>query len=122
MLGKHIPGIAEVLDCLSSGPHRTLWHIVEGHRAPLLPDSSHHGGGWHDVLFDATAVQAPTDPDVIHIKRTRRRTRIIPKRRIEETRLNKITRGPRDYGHGFRFSNLIGSKQFRHEPNEIVRH
>src|SRR5205807_7590768 len=120
--GKHIPRVPEEFDCLGIAAHRTARYVVEGHCPPLSRNSSHHSRSWHDVLFNTPAVQAPTDPDVIHIKRTWRRSGIIPKRRIKETRLNQITCGTCNHGHTFRFSNLISSKHFRHEPDEIVWH
>src|ERR1700693_6550083 len=106
--GEHIPCVPEEFDCLGVTAHRTVRYVVEGHRPPLSRNSSHHSRRRNDVFLDASPVQPAADPDIIHVKRAWWGGGIIPKRRIEKTRLDQIACRPGNDGNTFRHPNLIG--------------
>src|SRR6266852_6123225 len=88
---KDFPRIVEIRDRLIVVMLAPARHIVQSHRADLPPNCAHHSRCRHDVLVDLEAVEPTANPNVVHIKRARWRGGIIPKLRIEKTRLDEIT-------------------------------
>ena len=97
-------------------------HIVQSHRADLPPNCAHHCRCRHGVLVDLAAVEPTANPNVIHIKRTRWRGRIIPKLRIKKTRLDEITSATCDHRDLFWFTNPVRADGCCPQPYQVARH
>ena len=119
---KDFPRIAEIRDRLIVVMPAAARHIVQSHRADLPPNCAHHSRCRHDVLVDLAAVEPTANPNVVHIKRARWRGGIIPKLRIEETRLDKITSAAGDHRDLFWFANPVRTDGFCPEPYQVARH
>src|SRR5438105_12331575 len=100
-LPENIPGISKKRDRLVIVVSPTVRHVVQGHRAQLPANRAHHRRSWHNILLYAASIEPSADPDIVHVERAGRSRRVIPKRGIEKTGLDKVTSATSDHGNSF---------------------